>query len=43
MNLDNLLQYLINENVTVTITSNEELQDISGWTKSQDGKRLTKE
>ena len=33
---------LTNQNVTVTITSDEEVQDISGWNKSNDGKVLTK-
>jgi hypothetical protein len=32
-----------NENVVVTISSNEEIQDIEGWTRSADGKVLTKE
>ena len=32
-----------NENVTVTITSNEEIQEIEGWTLSSDKKVLTKE
>ena len=31
------------ENVKVTITSNEEVQDLSGWTISNDKKTLTKE
>ena len=34
---------LTNENVQVTITSNEAVQDVDGWTKSSDGKELTKE
>ena len=33
---------LTNQNVTVTITANKELQDVNGWTKSNDGKVLTK-
>ena len=33
---------LTNQNVEVTITSNEEVQDVSGWNKSSDGKILTK-
>ena len=36
-------QELTNENVVVTISSNEEIQDIEGWNKSADGKALTKE
>ncbi len=31
------------ENVTVTITSNEEIQGVTGWTLSSDKKTLTKE
>ena len=31
------------ENVTVTITSNEEIQEVEGWTLSSDKKVLTKE
>ena len=31
-----------NQDVTVTITSNEELREIEGWTLSQDKKKLTK-
>ena len=34
---------LTKENVTVTITSNEELQNIEGWNLSSDKKTLTKE
>ena len=33
---------ITNENVTITITANEELQDVNGWTKSNNGKVLTK-
>lgn len=33
---------ITNENVTVTITSNEEIQAISGWNLSSDKKQLTK-
>ena len=32
-----------NQNVKVTIKANEELQGITGWTKSSNGKELTKE
>ena len=34
---------LTNENVVVTLESNEEVQDVAGWTKSSNGKKLTKE
>ena len=33
---------ITNENVTVTIKSNEEIQAVSGWTLSSDKKQLTK-
>ena len=32
-----------NKNVTATITANEEIQEVEGWTISQDKKKLTKE
>ena len=35
-------QELTNQNVTVILTTNEEVQAISGWTLSQDKKTLTK-
>lgn len=31
------------QSVTATITSNEKIQDVTGWIKSSDGKTLTKE
>ena len=34
---------ITNKNVTVTITSNEEIQEVEGWTLSSDKKVLTKE
>ena len=34
---------LTNENVIVTLVTNEEVQDVAGWTKSSDGKKLVKE
>ena len=34
---------LTRENVTVTITANEEIQAVQGWTLSSDKKTLTKE
>ncbi len=34
---------LTNGNVTVTITSNEKIQSVKGWTLSSDKKKLTKE
>ena len=32
-----------NKNITATITANEEIQEVEGWTISQDKKKLTKE
>ena len=34
---------LTEESVIVTVTADEEVQDVSGWTKLSDGKTLTKE
>ena len=34
---------LTNQNVTVTITANEEIQEVEGWTRGEDKKTLTKE
>ena len=34
---------ITNENVTVTLIANKEVQDLEGWTKSNNGMELTKE
>lgn len=36
-------EWVTNENVIVTIVSNEEIKEIEGWTLSEDGKQLKKE
>ena len=36
-------QQITNENITVTITANEKVQGLTGWTLSTDSKTLTKE
>ena len=43
INVNYSTEELTNENVLVTITANEKIQNIEGWTKSADGKILTKE
>ena len=43
INVNYSTEELTNENVLVTITANEKIQNIEGWTKSADEKILTKE
>ena len=42
MNVTYSTQNLTNGDVEVTITANEKIQEISGWTLSSDGLKLTK-
>ena len=42
LNVTYSTQALTNENVKVTITANEKVQEVSGWTLSSDGLKLTK-
>ena len=43
MNVEYSTKNPTNKNVTVTITSNEEIQEVEGWTLSSDKRVLTKE
>ena len=38
----NSRNYTTNKDVTVTLTSDESVKEVEGWTRSQDGKQLTK-